>query len=107
MRVSRIISGSYVARGNLPTDSTGTVNSLNSNNSENRVRPVHKTIPVSVGGSSDEAYRIGGSLGDIFGLWGEPLKETKEQIDRIYAEAEKAGRVDRPRIWVNISTYCC
>jgi len=53
-----------------------------------------------VGGSSDEAYRIGGSLGDIYGLWGEPLKETKEQIDRIYAEAEKAGRTDRPRIWV-------
>jgi len=64
------------------------------------VPPVNGTIPVSVGGSSDEAYRIGGSLGDIFGLWGEPLKETKEQIDRIYAEAEKAGRTDRPRIWV-------
>ena len=68
----------------------------------NRVRPVNGTIPVSVGGSSDEAYRIGGSLADIFGLWGEPLKETKEQIDRIYAEAERAGRApnDRPRIWV-------
>ncbi|KAI1482245.1 hypothetical protein K445DRAFT_133367 [Daldinia sp. EC12] len=67
----------------------------------NRVRPVNGTsIPISVGGSSDEAYRIGGSLADIFGLWGEPLKETKEQIDRIYAEAEKAGRTDRPRIWV-------
>lgn len=58
------------------------------------------TIPISVGGSSDEAYRVGGSLADIFGLWGEPLKETKEQINRIYAEAEKAGRTDRPRIWV-------
>ncbi|KAL4981725.1 luciferase-like domain-containing protein [Aspergillus falconensis] len=66
----------------------------------NRVRPVTGTMPVPVGGSSDEAYRIGGSLADIFGLWGEPLKETKEQIDRIYAEAEKAGRTDRPRIWV-------
>ncbi|XDG05641.1 hypothetical protein ABKA04_005256 [Annulohypoxylon sp. FPYF3050] len=69
----------------------------------NKVRPVNgKSIPVSVGGSSDEAYRIGGSLADIFGLWGEPLKETKEQIDRIYAEAKKAGRPegDRPRIWV-------
>lgn len=66
----------------------------------NRVRPVNGTIPVSVGGSSDDAYRIGGSLADIFGLWGEPLKETKEQIDRIYAEAERAGRTDRPRIWV-------
>jgi len=68
----------------------------------NRVRPTGNSIPVSVGGSSDEAYRIGGSLADIFGLWGEPLKETKEQIDRIYAEAAKAGRADndRPRIWV-------
>ncbi|BDD58025.1 hypothetical protein MPDQ_008124 [Monascus purpureus] len=68
----------------------------------NRVRPTNGTIPVSVGGSSDDAYRIGGSLADIFGLWGEPLKETKEQIDRIYAEAAKAGRSesDRPRIWV-------
>jgi alkanesulfonate monooxygenase len=68
----------------------------------NQVRPVNGTITVSVGGSSDEAYRIGGSLGDIYGLWGEPLKETKEQIDRIYEEAKKAGRAenDRPRIWV-------
>ncbi|KAJ5689112.1 alkanesulfonate monooxygenase [Penicillium macrosclerotiorum] len=68
----------------------------------NKVRPFNGSIPVSVGGSSDEAYRIGGSLADIFGLWGEPLKETKEQIDRIYAEADKAGRSenDRPRIWV-------
>ncbi|KAL4913606.1 luciferase-like domain-containing protein [Aspergillus aurantiobrunneus] len=66
----------------------------------NRVRPVNGTIPVSVGGSSNDAYRIGGALADIFGLWGEPLKETKEQIDRIYAEAERAGRTDRPRIWV-------
>jgi alkanesulfonate monooxygenase len=68
----------------------------------NRVRPVNGTIPVSVGGSSDEAYRIGGSLADIFGLWGEPLKETKDQIDRIFAESEKAGRPegDRPKIWV-------
>ncbi|OTA92762.1 hypothetical protein M434DRAFT_386706 [Hypoxylon sp. CO27-5] len=67
----------------------------------NLVRPVNgSSIPVSVGGSSDEAYRVGGSLADIFGLWGEPLKETKDQIDRIYAEAAKAGRADRPRIWV-------
>jgi alkanesulfonate monooxygenase len=70
-------------------------------NFQSRVRPVNgKSIPISVGGSSDEAYRVGGSLADIFGLWGEPLKETKDQIDRIYAEAAKAGRADRPRIWV-------
>ncbi|EME45332.1 hypothetical protein DOTSEDRAFT_79359 [Dothistroma septosporum NZE10] len=67
----------------------------------NGVRPVNgHSIPMSVGGSSDEAYRVGGSLADIFGLWGEPLKETKQQIERIYAEASRAGRTDRPRIWV-------
>lgn len=69
----------------------------------NLVRPSNGvSVPVSVGGSSDDAYRIGGSLADIFGLWGEPLKETKDQIDRIYAEARKAGRAenDLPRIWV-------
>ncbi|MGG2473868.1 LLM class flavin-dependent oxidoreductase, partial [Rhizobium sp. BR5] len=64
------------------------------------VRPTNGLIPISLGGSSDAAYRIGGSLCDIFGLWGEPLAETKQQIDRIYAEAAKAGRTDRPRIWV-------
>jgi alkanesulfonate monooxygenase len=64
------------------------------------VRPTNGTIPISLGGSSDAAYRSGGALADIFGLWGEPLKETKEQIDRVYAEAAKAGRTDRPRIWV-------
>ncbi|KAK0649945.1 luciferase-like domain-containing protein [Cercophora newfieldiana] len=69
----------------------------------NQVRPFNGTsIPVSVGGSSDDAYRVGGALADIFGLWGEPLKDTKDQIERIYAEAARAGRPesDRPRIWV-------
>jgi alkanesulfonate monooxygenase len=64
------------------------------------VRPVNGTIPVSVGGSSAEAYRVGGSRGDIFGLWGEPLADTRQQIDAVTAEATRAGRADRPRIWV-------
>lgn len=63
-------------------------------------RPVNGTIPVSIGGSSAEAYRIGGALGDIFGLWGEPLAETREQIDAVNEQARLAGRTDRPRIWV-------
>jgi alkanesulfonate monooxygenase len=67
-----------------------------------RVGPVNKCIPISVGGSSDAAYAVGGKLADIFGLWGEPLKETKEQIDKVYTEAERAGRPREqwPRIWV-------
>jgi alkanesulfonate monooxygenase len=62
------------------------------------VKPVHGPIPVSVGGSSAEAYDVGGRLGDIFGLWGEPLKETAEQIASVNAIADAAGR-PRPRIW--------
>jgi alkanesulfonate monooxygenase len=62
--------------------------------------PVNGTIPVSVGGSSDAAYRVGGALGDIFGLWGEPLRETQEQMDRVSQQARLAGRSDAPRFWV-------
>ena len=32
---------------------------------------------------SDDAYRVGGAVGDIFGLWGEPLADTRDQIDRV------------------------
>ncbi|WP_066908353.1 LLM class flavin-dependent oxidoreductase [Millisia brevis] len=63
-------------------------------------RPAAGTIPLSVGGSSDAAYRIAGELGDIFGLWGEPLRETAENIGRIEEYSRAAGRQRRPKIWV-------
>ena len=64
------------------------------------VRPYGDTIPISVGGSSEDAYRVGGQQGDIFGLWGEPLAETKQQIAAVNKYADDAGR-PRPRIWVS------
>jgi alkanesulfonate monooxygenase len=64
------------------------------------IRPTHGTIPISVGGSSKEAYEVGGSRADIFGLWGEPLADTRHQMDRVAAEAARAGRTDVPRTWV-------
>jgi len=64
------------------------------------VRPYQPTIPISVGGSSADAYRVGGRHGDIFGLWGEPLAETAEQIASVNAVADAAGR-PHPRIWVS------
>ena len=64
------------------------------------IRPYQDTIPVSVGGSSEDAYRVGGQQGDIFGLWGEPLAETKQQIADVNAHADAAGR-PHPRIWVS------
>ncbi|MFF3372353.1 LLM class flavin-dependent oxidoreductase [Streptomyces sp. NPDC002680] len=64
------------------------------------VKPYNGLVPVSVGGSSQDAYRVGGQQGDIFGLWGEPLKETAEQISAVNAVADAAGR-PHPRIWVS------
>jgi alkanesulfonate monooxygenase len=64
------------------------------------VRPYQDAIPVSVGGSSEDAYRVGGQQGDIFGLWGEPLAETKQQIESVNAYADAVGR-PHPRIWVS------
>lgn len=64
------------------------------------IRPYQDTIPISVGGSSQDAYRVGGQQGDIFGLWGEPLAETAQQIAAVNAYADAAGR-PHPRIWVS------
>src|SRR3954469_24468636 len=64
------------------------------------VKPVNGLVPISVGGSSQDAYRVGGQQGDVFGLWGEPLKETAEQIAAVNAVADAAGR-PHPRIWVS------
>jgi alkanesulfonate monooxygenase len=64
------------------------------------VKPVNGTIPISIGGSSEDAYRTGGELADIFGLWGEPLKDTQDQIDKVAGYAKAAGRTDTPRTWV-------
>ena len=58
-------------------------------------------IPVYFGGSSPAAYRVGGKQADVFALWGEPLKETAEQIAEVRAAAEAAGRTEPPKISVS------
>jgi alkanesulfonate monooxygenase len=54
-------------------------------------QPAHP-IPLYFGGSSAAAYRVGGAVADVFALWGEPLKETAEQIATVQAAAAAAGR---------------
>ncbi|MFC4565166.1 LLM class flavin-dependent oxidoreductase [Nocardiopsis mangrovi] len=49
-------------------------------------------VPIYFGGSSADAYRVGGRHADVYALWGEPLKETAEQIAAVRASAGKAGR---------------
>ncbi|MGW0036136.1 LLM class flavin-dependent oxidoreductase [Gordonia sp. NPDC003376] len=62
--------------------------------------PYGATIPVSIGGSSDAAFDVGGAKADIFSFWGEPLADIAAQIRRVNDIAAAAGRADRPRIWV-------
>ena len=58
-------------------------------------------IRLYFGGSSAAAYRVGGKHADTFALWGEPLAETRQQIDSVHAAARHAGRDDLPGISVS------
>ncbi|GAA4781262.1 LLM class flavin-dependent oxidoreductase [Actinomycetospora chlora] len=65
-------------------------------------RPLQQPrIPVYFGGSSADAYRVGGRHADVYALWGEPLAETAEQIAAVHAAARAAGRTSMPRISVS------
>ena len=55
---------------------------------------------ISFGGSSAAAYAAGGAEADVYALWGEPMADTAEQIETVYAAARQAGRTDVPRIQV-------
>jgi alkanesulfonate monooxygenase len=58
-------------------------------------------LPISIGGASDEAFDVGSRLADVFTLWGEPLRETAEQIARVRTLAAAAGRDPADiRFWV-------
>jgi alkanesulfonate monooxygenase len=63
-------------------------------------KPAHR-IPLYFGGSSAAAYRVGGRHADTFALWGEPLKETAEQIAAVHEAAREAGRTELPGISVS------
>ncbi|MFD9737633.1 LLM class flavin-dependent oxidoreductase [Umezawaea sp. NPDC059074] len=62
--------------------------------------PYDSPIPISIGGSSDEAFQVGGEKADVFSFWGEPLVDLRSEIDRVHAIARAAGRTTLPRIWV-------
>jgi alkanesulfonate monooxygenase len=66
------------------------------------VRPYQKRqIPLYFGGSSEAAYRVGAKHADVYALWGEPLAETRQQIESIRVAAASAGRSIPPRISVS------
>jgi alkanesulfonate monooxygenase len=58
-------------------------------------------LDLFFGGSSAAAYAVGAKHSDTYMLWGEPLKETGEQIESVAEQARVAGRAERPRISVS------
>jgi alkanesulfonate monooxygenase len=63
--------------------------------------PQSPRIPLYFGGSSEAAYRVGSKHADTFAVFGEPLAQTAEQIERIRGEAAAAGRETPPGISVS------
>ncbi|RCV50829.1 LLM class flavin-dependent oxidoreductase [Marinitenerispora sediminis] len=59
-------------------------------------------VPIYFGGSSADAYRVGGRHADVYALWGEPLRETAEQIASVRAAATAAGR-DPAEVGISVS----
>jgi alkanesulfonate monooxygenase len=66
------------------------------------VRPVAGELPMYFGGSSADAYRVGGKHADVYALWGEPLAETAGQIAEIRASAAAHGR-DPDSLGISVS----
>jgi alkanesulfonate monooxygenase len=66
------------------------------------VKPAQEPrIPIYFGGSSDEAYAVGAAEADVFALFAQPLASIAEEIARIRAAADAAGRDEAPRISVS------
>lgn len=62
------------------------------------VRPLSEPhVPVSVGGSSEAAYRLAVKHADLYALWAEPLADTAERIGRLRGIAAEHG-VAAPRV---------
>jgi alkanesulfonate monooxygenase len=56
------------------------------------VKPVHGHIPVYFSGSSDAAIRIAAQHADVYMLWGEPVAQVAEVVQRVRKAAAACGR---------------
>jgi len=58
-------------------------------------------LELFFGGSSPAAYSVGAKHADTYMLWGEPLKQTGDQISAVTEQTEHVGRDRRPRMSVS------
>jgi len=61
------------------------------------VKPVSGHIPIYFSGSSDAAIRVAAKHADVYMLWGEPVAQVAEVVQRVRAAAAEAGRAGQIR----------
>ncbi|WP_077034525.1 LLM class flavin-dependent oxidoreductase [Pelomonas sp. KK5] len=66
------------------------------------VKPVHGHIPVYFSGSSDAAIRIAAKHADVYMLWGEPVAQVREVVQRVRAAAAEHGREKQIRFSLSL-----
>lgn len=66
------------------------------------VRPYGADIPVYFSGSSDAAIAVGAPRADTYMLWAESLAGTRDQLTRIRAAAQEAGRTSPLRFSLSV-----
>jgi len=67
------------------------------------IRPVSGGLPIYMGGDSDAALEFGGKVTDTYMLWGEPIEQTRQRVDRIGEVAAKYGR--RPLVSLSLRLF--
>jgi alkanesulfonate monooxygenase len=83
-----------------PFDFDGKYYSLR--NAFSPIKPLQKPhIPVSLGGSSDAAYRVAVRHTDLYALWAEPLADTAERIAKLRSIAAAEGK-PAPRVSLSV-----
>jgi len=57
------------------------------------IKPHQKPhLPVFFGGASDEAIEVAGRHAEVYALFGEPIDQARQQLDRVRASAARHGR---------------
>ncbi|WP_246051613.1 LLM class flavin-dependent oxidoreductase [Panacagrimonas perspica] len=71
-------------------------------NAKSPIRPYQAPhVPISVGGSSDGAYRIAVKYADLYALWAEPLADVATRIATLKSFADIEG-VPAPRVSMSV-----
>jgi len=67
------------------------------------IKPLQKPhLPVFFGGASDEAVEVAGRHAEVYALFGEPVDQAREQLERVRAAAARHGREGKVEFSVSL-----